>query len=819
MSFDADMPEGMPAEAGRTRRPWTNTLTRLFIVVFLAVLPALAIQTYNETQLKQSREAEVRRDALRLAKFASGEIDRIIDNGRALAVAIANFPAVRNKDAAACSEYAAALTKVFPQYLAIGAIDLDGQVFCSSRPITPGTNAADRWYFQEAVRSDKFIVGDYAIGQLVKKPILPLNLAFLGPDGRIAGVVYLSLDIDWLARYFDNDRLINQDATLAIADRNAVILVRLPDNARYVGTKFADVYRRYIFAQDPGTAEITGVDGINRILGYVPIQSPPAIGLYIGVGLTTATAFAAVNDATRVGFILVAAGLALGLLLAWFGGSYFISRPLGKLVAASSYWRRGNFAARADLGRGGSEIAQLGRAFDAMASELQRRQHENAALLATLENRVQERTRVLEAAQAELKAANADLEAQAEQLAAANRELHLEMQRREQAEENLRHLQKIEALGQLTGGIAHDFNNLLQVILGTLDLAQRRLTRGDVITAENGWEQLQPAVRSAQRAATLTQQLLAFARRQPLAPQPLDLDRLVTSMSQLLRRTLGEMIAIETVLAGGLWPVSADSNQLESAIINLAVNARDAMPDGGRLTIETANAFLDEAYAAAHEEVVAGQYVMLAISDNGVGMAGDVLRQAFEPFFTTKEVGQGTGLGLSQVYGFIKQSGGHIKIYSEPGQGTTVKMYLPRLLSADAAADIAGQPGAAPGGNRSEVILVVEDEPDVRVSTVGMLEELGYAVVEAADGASALQLLADRPEILLLFTDIGLPGGINGRELAEKARETRPDLKVLYTTGYARNAIIHHGRLDSGVELMIKPFTFAGLAAKIRAML
>ena len=361
MSFDADTPEGLPAEAGRTRRPWTNTLTRLFIVVFLAVLPALAIQTYNETQLKQSREAEVRRDALRLAKFASGEIDRIIDNGRALAVAIANLPEVRNKNAAACSEYAAALTEVFPQYLAIGAIDFDGHVFCSSCPITPGTSAADRWYFQEAVRSDKFIVGDYAIGQLVKKPILPLNLAFLGPDGRIAGVVYLSLDIDWLARYFENDRLINQDATLAIADRNAVILVRLPDNSRYVGTKFADDYRTYIFAQTPGTAEITGVDGIRRILGYVPIQSPPAIGLYIGVGLTTATAFAAVNDAARVGFILVATGLALGLLLASFGGAYFISRPLGKLVAASSYWRRGNFAARADLGRGGSEIAQLGR--------------------------------------------------------------------------------------------------------------------------------------------------------------------------------------------------------------------------------------------------------------------------------------------------------------------------------------------------------------------------------------------------------------------------------------------------------------------------
>ena len=296
MSSDADTPEGLPAEFDRPRRPWTNTLTRLFVVVFLAVLPALAIQIYNETQLKQSREAEVRQDALRLAKFASGEIDRIIDNGRALAVAIANSPAVRNKDAAACADYAAALAKIFPQYLAIGAIDRDGRVFCSSRPITPGTSAADRWYFQEAIRTGKFVIGDYAIGHLVKKPIVPLNLAFLGPDGRIAGVVYLSLDIDWLARYFENDRLINQDATLAIADRNGVILVRLPDNSHYVGTKFSDVYRPYIFAPTPGTAEITGVDGIRRILGYVPIQSPPAEGIYVGVGLTTATAFAAVND-------------------------------------------------------------------------------------------------------------------------------------------------------------------------------------------------------------------------------------------------------------------------------------------------------------------------------------------------------------------------------------------------------------------------------------------------------------------------------------------------------------------------------------------
>ena len=266
--------------------------------------------------------------------------------------------------------------------------------------------------------------------------------------------------------------------------------------------------------------------------------------------------------------------------------------------------------------------------------------------------------------------------------------------------------------------------------------------------------------------------------------------------------------------------ISADSGQLENAIINLALNARDAMPDGGRLTIETANTFLDDAYARNHEEVVAGQYVLLAITDNGTGMTKEVLGQAFDPFFTTKEVGQGTGLGLSQVYGFIKQSGGHIKAYSEPGQGTTVKMYLPRLPLTETAGEIASDPIDTPGRtSKAETILVVEDEPDVRDSTAGMLEELGYAVLTAADGHAALRLLADRPEIRLLFTDVGLPGGLNGRQLADAARAARPDLLVLYTTGYARNAIVHNGMLDPGVELMVKPFTYAALAAKLRAML
>jgi PAS domain S-box-containing protein len=383
-----------------------------------------------------------------------------------------------------------------------------------------------------------------------------------------------------------------------------------------------------------------------------------------------------------------------------------------------------------------------------------------------------------------------------------------------QSEEKLRQAQKMEAIGQLTGGVAHDFNNMMQVVLGNLDAARRRIPEGEDVQRFIG-----SALRGVERAASLTRQLLAFSRRQPLDPKPTHVSRLVAGMSELLRRTLGETIAIETVSAGGLWQVSVDANQLESAILNLAVNARDAMPGGGKLTIETANTYLDDTYSSLHDEVIPGQYVAISISDNGTGMSREVAEKAFEPFFTTKDVGQGTGLGLSQVYGFVKQSGGHAKIYSEPGEGTTVKLYLPRLLTEDAdlAADIASL--TVPHSRAGEVVLVVEDDPDVRAATSEMLRELGYRVIAAPDGAAALRLLAERPDIRLLFTDVGLPGGMNGRQLTEAARALRPSLPVLFTTGYARNAIVHHGRLDPGIDLLVKPFSYTDLAAKLSHML
>ncbi len=388
---------------------------------------------------------------------------------------------------------------------------------------------------------------------------------------------------------------------------------------------------------------------------------------------------------------------------------------------------------------------------------------------------------------------------------------------RRAADERARQTQKMEGIGQLTGGVAHDFNNLLTIIIGNIETMTRALS-GDAVDVARLRRLAGNVMQGARRAESLTQRLLAFSRQQPLDPKPVDIGRLVSGMSDLMRRTLGEQVTVETVLGGGVWRALADPNQLELAILNLAVNARDAMPGGGKLTIETTNVHLDDQYAAAQIEVVPGQYVMLAVSDTGSGMSDDVKARAFDPFFTTKDVGHGTGLGLSQVYGFVKQSRGHVKIYSEAGYGTTVKIYLPRVLAHTAEAATEDEEVVA-RGSADETILVVEDDDDVRNYSCETLRELGYRVLEAGHGRGGLELLSRHPEIKLLFTDIGLPGGMNGRQLADEARQHKASLRVLFTTAYARNAIVHDGRLDPGVALLPKPYTQLALATKVRDIL
>jgi signal transduction histidine kinase/CheY-like chemotaxis protein len=385
-----------------------------------------------------------------------------------------------------------------------------------------------------------------------------------------------------------------------------------------------------------------------------------------------------------------------------------------------------------------------------------------------------------------------------------------DMTKRAQAEGILREAQKMQAIGQLTGGIAHDFNNLLTVILGNLDVASSELKQGDGLK-----DRIERASWAAQRGAMLTNQLLAFARKQPLAPAPVDLGAAVPDMIPMLERTLGEPIDIRFVGTAGLWPAMTDVSQLETAVLNLALNARDAMSDGGRLTIELANKVLDEEYARAHTEVAPGDYVMLAVSDTGHGMTPEVMGRAFEPFFTTKKEGSGTGLGLSMVFGFVKQSGGHVKIYSEAGEGTTVRIYLPRAIGGKVPDR---QHGRAPVDVRrgSATLLVVEDDAAVREVACTILSGLGYNVLEAGDGEEGLRVFgANVANISLVLSDVVLPGKTKSRDMTERMKSIRPEVRIIFMSGYTENSIVHQGRLDDGVQLIAKPFKREQLARKV----
>jgi signal transduction histidine kinase len=429
-------------------------------------------------------------------------------------------------------------------------------------------------------------------------------------------------------------------------------------------------------------------------------------------------------------------------------------------------------------------------------------------LIATFEDIVRT-NRGLQESKAELVAAKAQIETYALDL---ERRVDERTRQLIEQQQQLTQSQKMEAVGQLTGGIAHDFNNILTVIAGTIEIL------ADAVADQPELAELTAMVDdAAQRGAELTQRLLAFARKQPLHPRVTDINELVIGAARLLRPTLGEHVEIESMLEDDAWPTLVDPGQLTTALVNLAVNSRDAMPNGGKLTLETGNVYLDEAYAEVHREVAPGAYVMVAVSDNGTGIAAAILDKVFDPFFTTKEVGKGTGLGLSMVYGFVKQSGGHIKIYCEEGHGTSIKLYLPRATGREIdAGDLAKAPPTQGG---TETILVVEDDPLVRQYVITQLVGLGYRAIPAANADEAMLLIDQGTSCDLLFTDVIMPGSRNGRELAGEVTQRRPGVKVLYTSGYSQSAIIHNGRLDPGVLLLTKPYRRADLARMIRIAL
>lgn len=747
--------------------------TLILALVALIVLPGIAFTSLIIYRYAQAEVSRTHAEARTVARAAATAID----------ARIGGITTMLQTLTASAHLSAGDMQRFYEQVKAVeifSGIDIalrtpDGNVLVHSR-LPYGTSQKYSLPVDAVVLDTKRpAVSDVYIGPIARRPLFAVVVPVM-EGNSVKYLLHSGVETDQVAHIIST--VPSPAWLIGVGDRHGTYVARSERHSEFSGKPGVAAYLEEAKGAE-GWFEGESALGDQVLVGYVRSS---LTGWLIAANIPKAVIEAPLREAlvSLIGFGFVALG-ATSLLAVWL--ARFVSRPLEAMAAASRVVGHPEEFQKIE-----TPLRDIAEVRNALASAAEQVRDSNTLL----ESRVAQRT-------AELERTNVELIAQ--------------MSARENAESQLRQMQKMEAIGQLTGGIAHDFNNMLSIVISSLEMLQRRLQRGEA----DFQKYIDAASEGARRAAALTSRLLAFSRQQPLAPAVLDANKIVSGMSELLQRTLGETIRIETVLAGGLWKTFADSAQVENAIVNLAVNARDAMPEGGRLTIETGNVFLDEAYAARHD-TTPGQYVMLAITDTGTGMPQAVIDKAFDPFFTTKEVGLGTGLGLSQVFGFVKQSSGHIKIYSEVGQGTTIKIYLPRYYGneEERAETVVVAPLAASEGQ--ECILVVEDDEGVRALAVEALQELGYVVLEAAAAPEALALVDRHPEIALLLTDVVMPD-TNGRKLAEEALRRRPGLKILYMTGFTRNAVVHNGMLDPGVNMLAKPFTLDQLASKVHAVL
>ncbi|WP_291864819.1 ATP-binding protein [Bradyrhizobium sp.] len=757
---------------------------QLTLLVLVMAIPLLVLAQLMYRQLVDNERESIRQGLLSSARTLAALVDSEIDTHLALAAGLARSPTLQRQDLVTFWNEAKAALEFLPgSWIVVNSPA--GQMLVNT--LLPPNAALSMHVAPELVRraldNRRPQVSDLVFGPASQRwtpfaevpvyrdgaPLYSLSVTF--PPERFLALIK--------TRFTRNE-------VVAIIDRNRRFVARIPDHETRLGSMASEGWRAAIDRSAEGWTENKTVEGDWSLTGYAATTHGWTVGVARLESDMARPLAAILWTNVLLGSGLTLLGLLCGLLVARHA-----SRGMAELAAGARHLVDGE--AITELRAPFAEAHTIAEALAWASAELKRRGDRIAADQIQLEATIATRTE----------------------------ELRDEIQRRNETEKTLRQVQKMDSIGQLTGGIAHDFNNMLTIILGNLETAMRRLKSID--NAATLHRPLDAATQGARNAAKLTRRLLAFARQQPLEPVILDLNALVAGLSDMLKRTVGENIQVETVAAAGLWTTFVDANEVENALINMAVNARDAMPEGGKLTIETSNVFLDDAYVSRFGNLAAGQYVMLSISDTGMGIPADILDRVFEPFYTTKESGKGTGLGLSMVHGFVSQSKGHMRIYSEVGLGTTVKMYLPRHmesveLPASPRPDIA-IPRLAPQAIGDETILLVEDDAGVREYAVGALQDLGYRVLPAAGGAEALRIAEKPGRLDLLFTDVVLGEGNNGKQLAEQILKHRPGLPVLFTTGYTRNAIVHHGRLDPGVNLLNKPYTLGDLAEKVRYVL
>jgi len=730
---------------------------RLLLLALLAIsLPA----AFGGLRFYYDRERNIT-EAVAALSIEADDIAATLDE-RILGTAQLHYGLARARDLesadrAACSTFLSAVREEYPQYTGILTINPDGRLFCDSLGTGRDLDLRDRDYYQRALTEPSGVVLESTFGRLTGISVLQIAYPARDAAGELRFILLASLNLEKLLR----DRAVRGNEMLLIDAKGTVLTwIGSDGRPRQAGVSLADE-PLFAFAQAHAAAGGAGELAADAGSQIWSVSGNPAIrdaGLYVLVGQSKSLLFAEANRRLLQELVVLAAVALVLFLGLWFLAEVGIRRQVARIGMMARRLGDGDLQARIHLPHPRGELGGLMALLNGAADSLERQHH-----------------------------AIEDL----------NRKL--------------RQSQKMEAIGQLTGGVAHDFNNLLTVILGNAELLVEKLGSQPELR-----EYAETMMRATERGASLTRSLLAFARRQPLEPRATDVNQLLTKMQNLLDRTLGEQVECRFALAADPCSAMVDPAQLEIALLNLALNARDAMPAGGCLTVETAHVHLDALYAGQNEDMLPGDYVMVAVADNGSGMTAEVLAKVFDPFFTTKDVGKGTGLGLSMVYGFIKQTGGHIKIYSELGEGTIVKLYLPR--SAAPQAEIGRVDGKLPAGG-GETVLAVEDDDLVRAHVARELKALGYQALTARNGEEALELLKSGSPVDLLFSDVVMPGGMSGPQLAEQAARLRPQLKVLYTSGYTENTVIHHGRVDPGVQLLNKPYRRQDLALKLRAVL